>query len=87
MAELQAYLAEKGGKKKVSFSGTSAAAESDSDTAGLLSWVPSSVNINMPSVFNRNAEKDEKSESAWFNEAKSDPCCPAMVSSLQNRNY
>ena len=80
MSELQAYLAEKNGKKsnKKLFSGSSG--ESDSDTAGLLSWVPSSVSVSMPSVFKGSSEHAEKSDSTWFNEAKSDPCCPALVS-------
>ena len=75
MAELQAYIAEKNGKK-------SSLAEADSDSTGLLSWVPSSVNINMPSVFNHTSEKEEKSDSNWFNDAKNDPCCPTLVSFL-----
>lgn len=80
MSELQAYLAEKNRKNNASSSSSVAAAESDSDNTGLLSWVPSSVNISMPSVFKSSKDYDNKSESSWFNEAKSDPCCPSMVS-------
>lgn len=77
MADLQAYVAEQK-KGKGSFLGSSAASESDSDSAGLLSWMPSSVNISMPNVFG--SDKNEKStESSWFSEAKKDPMCPALV--------
>ena len=79
MSELQVYLAEKNGKKQKSLSGSSvAAADDSSDTTGLLSWMPSSTSISMPSVFKSNSEQSENS--SWFSEAKSDPCCPALVS-------
>ena len=81
MSELQAYLAEKNKKNNSNLLMTSSpAAENDSDSSNLLSWVPSSVNISMPSVFKSDKANEGKSDSSWFNEAKSDPCCPALVS-------
>ena len=80
MAELKAYLAEKNNKKSSSFLGSSAASDGESDTAGLLSWVPTSVNISMPSVFGKNStENTESSSSSWLGEAKNDPFCPSLV--------
>ncbi|CAK8671696.1 uncharacterized protein LOC143465743 [Clavelina lepadiformis] len=79
MAELKAYLAEKNNKKSSSFLGSSAASDGESDTAGLLSWVPTSVNISMPSVFGKNStENTESSSSSWLGEAKNDPFCPSL---------
>jgi len=76
MAELQAYVAQQNKKSKGTFL-SSSATESDSDSVGLLSWVPSSVNISMPNVLRRDGS--DKTESTWFSEAKKDPLCPALV--------
>nr|CAB3266016.1 protein transport protein SFT2-like [Phallusia mammillata] len=77
MADLQAYVAEQK-KGKSSFLGKSAASESDSDSASLLSsWVPSSVNISVPSVFGSD-QNEKPTDSSWFSEAKKDPMCPAL---------
>lgn len=82
--KLQAFLKEQNTKKSRGSllgssgtnSGNSSAAEGDSDTSKLLSWVPS-VSISMPKVFS-GAEKQESSNSNWFSEASSDPICPAL---------
>lgn len=87
--KLQAFLTEQNNKKSRgsllgsgSNGGTSSAGEGDSDSSRLLSWVPS-VSIPMPNVFSGGEKTDTSSSSpAWFAEAKSDPLCPALVSSV-----
>uniref|UniRef100_H2YN39 Vesicle transport protein n=1 Tax=Ciona savignyi TaxID=51511 RepID=H2YN39_CIOSA len=70
MSMLKNFVAEQNAKK-----GSSVASESESSKASLLSWVPQSVSIPIPQLFNK---ENEPTDSNWFSEAKKDPMCPAL---------